>query len=166
MDSLDLAPAERKFEFDVVGVLRVMRKLVRRMLVPLEPFGRHSELQEPVPTLFAPIPEPRIVGTRLHEKLHFHLLELAGAEQEVLRIDLIPERFSDLCDPERKLLPRCRLHVEKVDEDSLCSLRPQVDDVRRIFDRAHRRLEHEVELAGFGECALCAAVRATQRPEH
>jgi hypothetical protein len=41
---------------------------------------------------------------RLDEELHLHLLELAGAEDEVARRDLVAERLADLRDAERRLL--------------------------------------------------------------
>jgi hypothetical protein len=48
---------------------------------------------------------PLLVGAGLDEELHLHLLELAGAEDEVARRDLVAERLADLPDPERDLLP-------------------------------------------------------------
>jgi hypothetical protein len=104
--------------------------------------------------------EPRhVVRFRIDEELHLHLLELACAEDEVPRGDLVPERLADLRDPKGNLLPRALLHVEKVHEDSLRRLRSEIDDRRRVLDRPHERLEHEVELSGLGEGALHAARR-------
>ena len=37
-------------------------------------------------------------------------------------------------------------HVLEVDEDALRGLGTQVDDARRVLDRAHEGLEHQVEL--------------------
>src|ERR1022692_1505088 len=48
---------------------------------------------------------PLLVGARLDEEFHLHLLELAGAEDEVSRRDLVAERLADLADAERDLLP-------------------------------------------------------------
>ena len=44
----------------------------------------------------------RLVGR--DEVLHLHLLELAGAEDEVLRGDLVAEGLADLGDAEGRLL--------------------------------------------------------------
>ena len=63
-----------------------------------------------------------------HEELHLHLLELAGAEDEVAGRDLVAERLADLGDPERRLLARELEHVLEVDEDPLRRLGAQVGD--------------------------------------
>ena len=39
---------------------------------------------------------PVLVGARLDEELDLHLLELAGAEDEVAGSDLVAERLADL----------------------------------------------------------------------
>jgi hypothetical protein len=56
---------------------------------------------------------PLLVGARLDEELHLHLLELAGAEDEVAGRDLVAERLADLRDAERRLLARVVMHVER-----------------------------------------------------
>ena len=66
----------------------------------------------------------RLVGR--HEELHLHLLELAGAEDEVRRGDLVAKRLADLGDPERRLHARELQDVLEVDEDALRRLGPQV----------------------------------------
>ena len=53
-----------------------------------------------------PVLVPLLVGAGLDEELHLHLLELAGAEDEVARRDLVAERLADLADAERRLLAR------------------------------------------------------------
>ena len=84
-----------------------------------------------------------------HEELDLHLLELAGAEDEVARRDLVAERLADLGDPERRLLARELQDVLEVDEDALRGLGAQVDRPSPSSrDRAHVGLEHEVELRG------------------
>src|SRR6185295_10017239 len=95
-----------------------------------------------------------------HEELHLHLLELAGAEDEVARGDLVAERLPDLRDPEGRLLAREGHHVLEVDEDALRRLRAQVDLGALARDRADVGLEHQVELAWLGE--LAAALGAAQ----
>ena len=83
----------------------------------------------------------------LDEELHLHLLELARAEDEVARRDLVPERLADLRDAERDLLPRRLLDVQEVDVDALRRLGPEIHDRRALLDRPHERLEHQVELS-------------------
>jgi hypothetical protein len=102
------------------------------------------------------VPLGRVV--RRDEKLDLHLLELAGAEDEVPGGDLVPERLPDLGDPERGLLPAELEDVLEVDEDPLRGLRAQVDLHPGLLGGAHQGLEHEVELARLGE--LAAALRA------
>src|ERR1700733_3918604 len=99
-------------------------------------------------------------GRRLDEELHLHLLELAGAEDEIARRDLVAERLADLADAERDLLARGLQHVAVVDEDALCGLRPEVGQARFVLGRTKVRPEQPVEHARLGEGALGAAVRA------
>jgi hypothetical protein len=63
---------------------------------------RHAEAAPPL--------EPLLVGARLDEELHLHLLELAGPEDEVAGRDLVAERLPDLGDAERDLLA-CELRT-------------------------------------------------------
>ena len=94
------------------------------------------------------------------EELHLHLLELAGAEDEVAGGDLVAEGLADLGDPEGRLLAGEAEHVLEVDEDALRGLRAQVDLRALARDRADVGLEHQVELARLGE--LAAALGAAQ----
>jgi hypothetical protein len=94
-----------------------------------------------------------------HEELHLHLLELAGAEDEVAGRDLIAKRLADLGDPEWRLAARELQDVLEVDEDSLRGFGPQVGDRGVIDHRADMGLEHEVELARLGEVALVRLAR-------
>ena len=100
---------------------------------------------------------------RRHEELHLHLLELARAEDEVARRDLVAEGLADLRDPERRFLARELQHVLEVDEDALRRLRAQVGDRARLLHRADRRLEHQVEVARLGQIALVGFARVLGR---
>ena len=102
---------------------------------------------------------PVLVGSRLDEELHLHLLELPHAEHEVARRDLVAERLADLRDPERDLLARGRLDLREVHEHRLGGLGAKEHLVVVVGDRTHVGLEHQVEVAGIGE-ALAAAVGA------
>ncbi len=103
--------------------------------------------------------QSRRLGGR-HEVLDLHLLELARAEDEVLRRDLVAERLAHLRDAEGRPLARELEHVLEVDEDALGGLGPQVDGGALVGDRTHVGLEHQVELARLGQVA--AADRALQ----
>ena len=104
------------------------------------------------------VPLLRLV--RRHEVLHLHLLELARAEDEVAGRDLVAERLADLRDPERRLLARELQDVLEVEEDPLGGLGAQEDARALVRDRAHVRLEHQVEHARLGQ--LAAALGAAQ----
>ncbi len=92
----------------------------------------------------------------MDEELHLHLLELAGAKDEVAWRNLVTKRFADLSNAERRLLTRGVEHVLEVEEDSLCRFGTQIDIVTRTLDRTGLGFEHEVELAGLGESARLA----------
>ena len=87
------------------------------------------------------------------EVLDLHLLELARTEGEVARVDLVAERLADLRDAERHLdaLAGLVADVFELDEDALRGLGAQVGGRAIIGRRAHLGLEHQVELARFGE---------------
>src|SRR6266568_8477844 len=157
VNPLELLPTERELVLDVVGVLGVVRELVRAVLMPAQFPGANAKTFHPLHSLFAPEPEPLVFGARLHEELHFHLLEFARAEDEVAGCDFVAERLPDLCDPERNLLPRRLQHVQVIDVDALRRLGPQINDGGLLLDGPHERLEHQVELAWRGEGPLAAA---------
>src|SRR5258708_2660804 len=79
------------------------------------------------------------------KELHFHLLEFPHPEDELPGYDLIAEGLADLGNPERDLHTAGLLYVEKVHENSLGGLRPQVDFAGFFGDAAQLGGEHEVE---------------------
>ena len=105
----------------------------------------------------APVVEPLKVGARLAEELELHLLELAHAEDEVARGDLVAEGLADLTDAERQLFARGALDIVEVDKDALRGLGTEVDGVLRVLGHALEGLEHEVKLADVGKVVLAAA---------
>ena len=82
---------------------------------------------------------------RADEILELHLLELARAEGEVPRVDLVAERFADLADAKRHPLTRHLQRVLELHEDRLRRLRPEIRDVVSALHRANVGLEHQVE---------------------
>ena len=106
-DPLELRPADREEVLDVAGLRGVVRELVG--VVRAQPqmalraarargtSRRRSAVQYSN--------HSRRLGRR-HEELHLHLLELARAEDEVARRDLVAKRLADLGDAERRLLAR------------------------------------------------------------
>src|SRR6185503_17626269 len=118
----ELAAAELEAVLDVDRTGRVERALLRRVLVETQVVLGEAEPEVPVPALLQPVLVPLLVGAGLDEELHLHLLELAGAEDEVARCDLVAERLAGLRDAERRLAARRGHHVEEVDEDALGGL--------------------------------------------
>ena len=158
-DALQLVPAPGEEELHVGRAAGVVRELALLVVAQVELVGRDAELEVPVHPLLEPVLEPLLgVGGR-DEVLHLHLLELAGAEDEVLRRDLVAEGLADLGDAEGRLLARRAEHVGEVGEHALGRLGAQVGHVALVLDRAGVGLEHEVEGPGLGE-VLGAAVGA------
>ena len=146
VDALQFLPAEREAVLDVDRLLRVVGQLVRRVLAQAQAGGLDAEALVPGAPLREPLLEGgRGRGLRADEVLHLHLFELAHPEDEVAGTDLVAERLSDLGDPERQLLARRLLDVLEVDVRALGRLRAEIDDRGVLLDRAHERLEHEVE---------------------
>jgi hypothetical protein len=76
---------------------------------------------------------------RADEELQFHLLELARAEGEVARVDLVAKRLADLANAERHFLARGFQHVLELHEDGLRRLGTQIAICCRRFRPARRR---------------------------
>src|SRR5690606_13172384 len=91
---------------------------------------------------------------------HLHLLELARAEDEVARRDLVAEALADLGDAERGLHAGAREHVREVHEDALGGLGAQVVEPLFVVDGAEVGLEQAGERARLGPLAARAAVLA------
>ena len=154
VDALELLPAEREAVLDVDRLLGVVGQLVGRVLAQPQPLGRHAVPL--VPRLAPGQPEVerlRCGVTGAHEVLHLHLLELAHPEHEVAGRDLVAEGLADLGDAEGQLLAARLLDVLEVDVRTLGGLGAEVDDVRLLLDRAHVRLEHQVEAPRRGQRA-------------
>jgi hypothetical protein len=123
-------------------------QLLLRLLVESQVARVDAETREPVEAVVDPLLVRLLVLARAHEIFHLHLLELARAEDEVARRDLVAERLADLRDAERQLAPHGRLHVEEVDEDALRRLGPEVGEGRGVVLRRGRAdgcAEHQVE---------------------
>ena len=115
-----------------------------------------AEAQQPVLAVVLPVAEPLEVGAGLAEELALHLLELAGAEGEVARGDLVAEGLAHLADAEGQLAAGGALDVGKVDEDALRGLGAEVAGGRAVLGDADGGLEHQVELTDGGEVVLAA----------
>ena len=156
----ELGAGEAEAVLDVDRALGVVAQLLLRVLVEPHVLGVEAEVDVPVPALLQPVLVPLLVRARHDEELHLHLLELAGAEDEVAGSDLVAEALAGLADAERRLLASRVHHVEVVDEDALRRLRSQVVNGGRVLDRANGRAQHAVEVARLGEVSARAAVGA------
>ena len=149
VDALDLLEAERaaEVELDVERGARVVRELAPGVLVEAQPLlgrarasGCHS--------------------MRCAFQYSNHSMSVPGSTKNCISI-CSNSRVRKMKLPGvislRNALPICAmpngtfwrvdwLHVQEVDVDALRRLRAQVDHRRRLLDRPHERLEHEVEL--------------------
>ena len=73
------------------------------MLMPSEMISPDTHLIVELHSLCSPVREPLFVRSRLAEELHLHLLELAGAEDEVLCRDFVSEGLTYLSNPKWNL---------------------------------------------------------------
>ena len=158
-DPFELAPAPGEGELDVRRRRRVVRQVLGGVLTEAQLVPADPEPLVPGEPLLAPVGEPAVGVGRGDEVLKLHHLELAGAEHEVARRDLVAEAAAELGDPEGGLAAHRRHHVQEVDEHPLGGLWPQVGNGGLVLDGADEGLEHEVERPGLGEIGG-AAVRA------
>ena len=125
MDSLHLFEAKRHTELYVGCCVGIMRQFL--MVVETVVFRSESERLVPLHARFLPMGEPFQFRSRLHEKLHFHLLKLTHTEDKLPRDDFVTEGFSYLGDTERQLHAPRLLHIQIVDEYALGSLRTEIN---------------------------------------
>ena len=159
-DALELVPAPGEAVLQVGGAGGVVGELLGRMDVAPEVGRIDAQVEVPLLAQVDPALVPLGGVARLHEELHLHLLELAGAEGEVARRDLVAEGLADLRDAEGQATARGGEHVLEVDEDALGGLGAQEGGRAGILHGADVGLEHEVELARRGHRAGCAAAGA------
>ena len=167
-DALELAPVgtgEPELVLDVDGTLRVVGELLLGVLVVTQIVGVDTEVGVPGSAVVNPVLVPLLVGAGLDKELHLHLLELAGAEDEVPGGDLVPEGLTGLSNTERRLLTSAGEHVLEVHEDTLGGLGTQVVQTGLVLDRAEVSLEHHVEVTGLGPLALVATVGTVDLPQ-
>src|SRR5512134_1057296 len=102
-----------------------MGQLLRLVGPHAQPVLAEAQLAVEAHPLGQPVLEPALTLARVNEELELRLLELARAEGEVARIDLVAEGLADLGDPEGDLLPGGLAHAFEVVEDGLAGLRAQ-----------------------------------------
>lgn len=87
------------------------------------------------------------------EVLHLHLLEFAGAEDEVARGDFVAERLAGLRDAEGEFYAAGVHDVLEIDKHALRRLGTQPGERGVVAQGADVGLEHHVEVARRGEAA-------------
>mmetsp|Transcript_99013 Transcript_99013/g.302720 ORF Transcript_99013/g.302720 Transcript_99013/m.302720 type:complete len:326 (-) Transcript_99013:52-1029(-) len=133
-------------EDDVGARTCVMRQFVTQVHLALhETLVEAHSLQERPHFLQPSLLLGLEVRLRVDEILDFHLLELAAAEEELPRRDLIAKSLADLRDPKRNLHARHLGDIFEIHENALSRLWPQITDRRIVFVRANLRVEHQVE---------------------
>ena len=148
--------AEGELVFDVVGPLRVERALAVRHVEDVQLLARDADLTVEVEAGLQPLVGQAHAVVGVAEVFDLHLLELARAEGEIARVDLVAEGLAALRDAEGQLHAVGIEHVLVLHEDRLRGLRAEVGDL--VAGRAEVRLEHQVELAGLGQQAAVLGV--------
>ena len=105
-------------------------------VVHVEVIDRHADGDPPVFALLDPEFEPHGVVFGGAEPFHFHLLEFAGAEDEIARGDFVAEGFADLRDAEGGFDAHGIEDVFVVGEDALGGFGAQVRFVVFVADDA------------------------------
>ncbi len=152
--ALHLLESERHHELDVGGGVGVVSQLL--VVVVAVFLVAQAQVLVPLQTHLAPIVEPLHLRAGAYEELHLHLLELAHAEYELTRHDLVAERLAYLRDTERDAHTARLLHVQVIHENALSGLGTQVHVHRAVGRGAHLGLEHQVELTHVGPVARAA----------
>lgn len=154
-DAPELLFAEGELEGDVGAGLGVMGELFVHVLA--EHLFRQADGDEPVPAVLDPVLVSfGPIDVRGDEVFDLHLLEFAGAEDEVARGDLVAEGLTDLGDAERNLYAAGVDDVFVVGEDALGSFWAKVGGGGVVRKGADLGFKHEVEVAGSGQATWLA----------
>src|SRR5438105_15291346 len=117
---------------NIDGALGIVRQLFFRLFVQAQVFFRDANALKPLMTSIDPFLMCLFVLARSHKVFHFHLLELARAENEIAGRDFVAKRFADLRNAKRKLAPAGVQVVEKAYEYALGGSGTEIDERRRI----------------------------------
>src|SRR5204862_7333564 len=106
---------DREEVLDVRGRGGIVGELLGSVVAQAQEARADTGRRVPALALAEPVLVPIRRLVRRDEGLHLHLLELAGAKDEVPRGDLVAERLADLGDSERGLSARELKDVLEVD---------------------------------------------------
>ena len=162
-DTFELAPAHGEQVLKIHAALGVVGQLVFLLLAHAQVVSPHTQIQVPLLALGDPHLVRRLVFAGPHEILDLHLFELARAESEVARRDLVAECLAHLGDAKGQLAPHGVEHVAEVDENALRSFGAQIDQSRLVscVHRPDAGAKHQVERTSLGQ-VLRSALRASQ----
>src|SRR5690606_9444524 len=124
MNAFHFLETKWEFIFDIHGSIRVVCQLHVVVVTVFSLFATNGQV--PLQTRFLPFVIPFELGAGPYEKLKFHLFELAHTHDELPSNDFVAECFPDLSDAEGYLHPPTLLYIQKVNENTLCSLRSQI----------------------------------------
>ena len=164
-NALQFLHAERELKHNIRRALRVVREFFFRVVVKRKARFRDADPVEPIHAIFNPALVKRLpIRVGRNEIFDFHLLELAGTENEVARINFVAESLTRLRNPERHFDAPGIDDIFEIDENALRGFRSQVSDRRFVAQRTDVGLEHHVERARRRERAgLARRRRRNQR---
>ena len=151
-DTHELLHAEGELVLQVVGLLGVEGALFIRHVEDVNLIAGDTDVLVELEALLQPFVGQAEAVLALAEVFHLHLLELAGAEGEVARVDFVAERLTNLGDAEGNLVAGRIEDVLVLAEDALGRLRTQpagAGGVILIGGGTDGGLEHQVEGAGL-----------------
>src|SRR6185437_7566507 len=154
MDALHFLEADGKIIFDVASGVRIVSQL--DVIMKTIFLRRDTQAKMPFHACIFPVFIPFFLRAGADEELHFHLLELPHAEDELPGDDLVAKGLADLRNTKGDLHPARLLYVKKVDKDSLRRFRTQKNFACLFRNATKLGREHEVELPDLGPITCTA----------
>ena len=162
--AFDFLPAEREFVIDVDGCVGVVGEFIRFVRTIANAPLIQTDVSVELQTLGSPIFEPLVSLARMAEELHLGLFEFTRAEGKVARRNFVAEGLAYLGNPKRDLLPGRLAHTLEARKERLAGFRPQVGRLGGVRRSADLGLQHQVEVPGFGQVVLRAALSRRTLP--
>ena len=103
VDTLPLLPAKDALVLNVIGLLCIMRQLIRPVCSEAQPILMIDDALVPFEAILFPIVKPLLHLAGMHEELQVPLLELALAKQEITGCDFVTKSLANLADTKRNL---------------------------------------------------------------
>src|SRR5450631_2059195 len=116
---LQLLDSEGKCKFNIVGPFRIVSAFFGRYFVHMQEIRGYSYFGIKFQAFLQPILKKVLALLGPAKIFQLHLLEFAGPENKIARIDLVAEGLADLGNPERQLLSRDFQDVFELDKNGL-----------------------------------------------